>query len=225
MGFHRRRGGDGGTEVDCRPSLRSASPASSRPARGTTPHPWAWRRGRPIAELIGDDAAACRAALSNRLQEAVDELRALEIRVRKGTDEPALLEVLRRASILQDDVARRVARCQAEVRATFRRAGRELVGVLESDEENGLPESAIDDEDNDQDEDADGAVGVMAEALPEAVIGDEPAPLSNGAGAVPEPGWGEAVEFFTIPTRGIVRAVGATSLICSNFHRVFGRSG
>jgi len=142
-------------------------------------------RDQPIAELVGADAAACRAALSKRIQEAVDELRELEIRVRKETDEPALLEVLQRASILKDDAARRVARCQAEVRATFHRAWRDLVVVLESDEEKGLPEFGVDDEDDDQDKD--GAAGVMAEAAPEAVTHDAPEPVSMGADAVPEP--------------------------------------
>ena len=52
------------------------------------------------------------------------------------------------------------ARCQAEVRATFHKAWRDLVVVLESDEEQGLPEFGVDDEDNDQDEDADGGACV-----------------------------------------------------------------
>jgi hypothetical protein len=144
-------------------------------------------RDKPIEELMGADAAACRAALSKRIQEAVDELRELQIRVRKEKDEPALLEVLQRASILKDDAARRVARCQAEVRATFHKAWRDLVTVLETDEEKGLPEFGVDDEDNDQENDEDGAASVMAEAPPEAVILDEPEPLATGVDAGPEP--------------------------------------
>ena len=166
-------------------------------------------RDQPIEELMGADAAACRAALVTRLQEAVGELRELEIRVRQETDEPALLEVLQRASILKDDAARRVARCQAEVRATFHRAWRDMVVVLESDEEKGLPEFGVDDEDNDQDED--GAAGVMAEAPPEAVTRDEPEPPSMGADAVPEAACGGADEFLPFQPEELSDAVGTTS--------------
>ena len=73
-------------------------------------------RNTPREELMGADADACRAVIVKRLQEELIPLRELHARVVKEVDEPALLEALQRASILEDAAARRVARCLAEVR-------------------------------------------------------------------------------------------------------------
>ena len=140
-------------------------------------------RNKPREELMGVDGDACRAAIVKRVQEELVPLRELEARVRREVDEPALLEELQRASILKDKAGRRVARCQAEVRATYHRAWRDLVVVLETDDE----EEDDDDLDQGEDQDKGGEAGVTAEAPVEAVNLDEPAPLSTGADAVPEP--------------------------------------
>ena len=147
---------------------------------------------------MGPDADACRAV--NREKGSgtrLIPLRQLHGRVVIDFAEAALLEALQRASILEDAAARRVARCQAEVRATYHRAWRDLVKVLETDEE-GPPVCGGDDEDQDKDEDKDqvGEAGVTAEAPAEAVNLEEPAPLSTGADAVAEPACRGGEEFL-----------------------------
>ena len=66
-------------------------------------------RNKPREELMGADADACRAVIVKRIREALIPLRELHARVVKDVDEPALLEALQRASILEDAAARRVA--------------------------------------------------------------------------------------------------------------------
>jgi len=146
-------------------------------------------RNKPREELMGADGDACRAAIVKRVESELIPLRELQARVSAEIDEPALLEELHRASILSDEAARRVARCQAEVRATYHRAWRDLVKVLETGEEEWPSEPGDDDgneandQEKDQDKDKDGAADVTAEA----VILDGPAPLFTGADPVPEP--------------------------------------
>jgi len=152
--------------------------------------PFPLRKQQP-EELMGVDGDACRAWLVKQFQEELGKLRELEVRVVKEVDEPGLLEALNRASILSDEAARRVARCQAEVRATYHRVWRDLVKVLDRDEEKGPPGFGGDDEDEDKDDgndkDKDGEAGVTAAAPSEAVILDEPAPLSAGTDGLPLP--------------------------------------
>ena len=104
---------------------------------------------------MGADADACRAVIVNRIRDALIPLRELHDRVVKEVDEPALLEELQRASILEEPAARRVARCLAEVRLTYHRAWRDLVKDLESGDQEGQSGSDPDDEKegNDQDQD------------------------------------------------------------------------
>ena len=72
---------------------------------------------------------------SSGSQEALVPLRELHAQVVRDVDEPSLLEALNRASILNEEAARRVARCQAEVRLTYHRAWRDLAEILETGEE------------------------------------------------------------------------------------------
>ena len=169
-------------------------------------------RNKPREELMGADADACRAAIVNRIREELIPLRELHARVVREVDEPALLEALQRASILEDAAARRVARCLAEVRMTYHRAWRDLVKDLETGDQEGLSGSNPDDEEEgndqdqneDQDQDQDGEAGVTAEAPAEAVIHEEPEHPATGADAVPEPGCGEAGEFLPFQPEKIV---------------------
>src|ERR1700722_6952978 len=137
-------------------------------------------RNKPREELMGADADASRAFIVKRIREELIPLRELHARVVKDVDEPALLEALQRASILEDAAARRVARCLAEVRMTYHRAWRDLVKDLETGDQEGLSGSNPDDEkegndpDQDQDQDQDGKAGATAEAPAEAVIHEEP---------------------------------------------------
>jgi hypothetical protein len=148
-------------------------------------------RDQPVEEFLGADAAACRAALSQRFRQEANALRELHTQVVKDVDEPALLEVLQCASILKDDAARRVLRAHADVRATFHKAWRDLVLVLESDEEEGLTDL---DDDNDQDQD--GEPGVTVEAAAEVVVPEEPATVSTASDPVSEPACGDPGEFL-----------------------------
>ena len=167
-------------------------------------------RNKPREELMGADADACRAVIVKRIREELIPLRELHGRVVKDVDEPALLEALQRASILEDAAARRVARCLAEVRMTYHRAWRDLVKDLETGDQEGLSGSNPDDEkegndqDQDQDQDQDGEAGATAEAPAEAVIHEEPEHPATGADAVPEPGCGEAGEFLPFQPERIV---------------------
>ena len=165
-------------------------------------------RNKPREELMGADADACRAVIVKRIREELIPLRELHARVVKDVDEPALLEALQRASILEDAAARRVARCLAEVRMTYHRAWRDLVKDLETGDQEGQPGSDPDDEkegnDQDQDQDQDGEAGATAEAPAEAVIHEEPEHPATGADAVPEPGCGEAGEFLPFQPEKIV---------------------
>ena len=165
-------------------------------------------RNKPREELMGADADACRAVIVKRIREELIPLRELHGRVVKDVDEPALLEALQRASILEDAAARRVARCLAEVRMTYHRAWRDLVKDLETGDQEGLSGSNPDDEkegnDQDQDQDQDGEAGATAEAPAEAVIHEEPEHPATGADAVPEPGCGEAGEFLPFQPEKIV---------------------
>ena len=165
-------------------------------------------RNKPREELMGADADACRAVIVKRIREELIPLRELHGRVVKDVDEPALLEALQRASILEDAAARRVARCLAEVRMTYHRAWRDLVKDLETGDQEGQPGSNPDDEkegnDQDQDQDQDGEAGATAEAPAEAVIHEEPEHPATGADAVPEPGCGEAGEFLPFQPEKIV---------------------
>ena len=146
-------------------------------------------RNKPREELMGVDGDACRAAIVKRVQEELVPLRELHAQVVREVDEPALLEELQRASILKDEAARRVARCQAEVRATYHRAWRDLVKVLASAEEARRSGCAGDDDgDEDEDKDQEEEAGVAAEAPSEAVVVvDEPAPLSTETDTLPLP--------------------------------------
>jgi hypothetical protein len=103
-----------------------------------------------------------------------------------------------------------VLRAHADVRATFHKAWRDLVLVLESDEEKDLP--GFDDEeeggeqeknadqdqnlDRDRDQDQDGGAGVTAEAAAEAVVPEEPVAVSTGSDTVSEPACGDPGEFL-----------------------------
>jgi hypothetical protein len=162
-------------------------------------------RDQPVESFLGADAAACRAALSQRFRQEADALRELHTQVVKDVDEPAMLEVLQCASILKDDAARRVLRAHADVRATFHKAWRDLVTVLESDEEEGLSDfDENDDQNEDNDEDASGGADVTAEAPAEAVIPEEPAAVSTGEDGVPEPQCGEHDDFLPFQPEKIV---------------------
>ena len=66
-------------------------------------------RDKPREELMGADGDACRAAIVKRVQEELVPLVELHAQVVREVDEPALLEELQRASILEDAAARRVA--------------------------------------------------------------------------------------------------------------------
>ena len=63
-------------------------------------------RNKPREELMGADGDACRAAIVKRVQEELVPLRELHAQVVREVDEPALLEALQRASILNDEAAR-----------------------------------------------------------------------------------------------------------------------
>src|SRR3984957_28010 len=145
-------------------------------------------RNKPREELMGADADACRAVIMKRIREELIPLRELHARVVKDVDEPALLEALQRASILEDAAARRVARALAEVRMNYHRAWRDLVKDLESGDQEGLSGSDPDDEtegnDQYQDEDQDGEAGATAEGPGEAVIHEEPEHAATVADAV-----------------------------------------
>ena len=165
-------------------------------------------RDKTREELMGADADACRAVIVKRIRDELIPLRELHARVVKDVDEPALLEALQRASILEDAAARRVSRCLADVRMNYHRAWRDLVQDLESGDQEGQagvhPDVENEGSDQDQNQDQNGEAAATAEAPAEAVILEEPEPLSTGADAAPEPGCGEAGEFLPFQPEKIV---------------------
>ena len=79
-------------------------------------------RDKSSGEIMGDDADECRKMLVEELEFELERLRSEEERLGREVDEPSLESALKRAKILTEEAARRVARSHAESRATFNRA-------------------------------------------------------------------------------------------------------
>ena len=103
-------------------------------------------RDKPREELMGDDADKCREFLLAELEFELERLRSEEERLEREVDGPSLEEVLKLASILTEEAAKRVARSHGESRATFHRALATLYRTLDRDEAEGPPEQASNDE-------------------------------------------------------------------------------
>jgi hypothetical protein len=115
-------------------------------------------RELPEDQVIGRDAAENRELLVTALEDHVDRLRAEDERISRDVDWPSLASVMKKASILTEDDARRVARSHAEARATFHRASKDLIPALERDKENDLSEpTSGEDEHGDNEAEAEAA--------------------------------------------------------------------
>jgi hypothetical protein len=78
-------------------------------------------RDDPRDEMITDDPEECCGLLLENLEVERDRLKEEEARLKRDVDGPRLKEVLKRASILDEAAAKRVARSHGESRATFNR--------------------------------------------------------------------------------------------------------
>ena len=68
----------------------------------------------------------------------IERLRTVEERVTREIDLPRLVPILRRASILTEADARRVARSHSEARTTYHRASKDLWPMLDREREEGV---------------------------------------------------------------------------------------
>ena len=126
----------------------------------------------PVDEVFGADADDNRDLLLEVLNTEVERLRALADRLAREVDEPSLVAVLERASILTEEAARRVTRSHAEARTTYHRASTALWPLLDREKEEGSPESVGDDA-NDNDNEATEPAFEPVSAVPVSAPRDE----------------------------------------------------
>jgi hypothetical protein len=98
--------------------------------------------GRPEAlrdlardQVIPADRRQCAARLVELLKQTMDHYQAESDRLHKEDDEPELIELFDRASILDEPAARKAKASHAEARTTFHRAYKELCLTLKRDAE------------------------------------------------------------------------------------------
>ena len=118
----------------------------------------------PEDKIFGPDADDNRERLVAELEGDFDDLRALEARLTREVDRPALAAALKRVSILSDQDARRVARSHSEARTTYHRATSALWPMLDREKEEGLAGPASDE--------SDGAGSTAGQPAPEPVSAD-----------------------------------------------------
>ena len=149
-------------------------------------------------DLFDVDAEANRDQLVSEFEREIERLLGVEKEVIRDVDVPRVASLLKRASILTEADARRVARSHSESRATYHRAARDLWPMLAREQEQGLQEPAGDDAgDPVAGDEVAAVVTVSAPAPAEAVDPgrDQPAAFSDpvcegGSGlADPAPGW------------------------------------
>ncbi len=103
-------------------------------------------RDAPVDAIFGSDADENRDLLVGQLELEVERLQTVATRLEREIDGPRLRAVLQRASILTEEAARRLTRSHAEARSSYHRATSALWPLLEREKEQGLPESAGDDD-------------------------------------------------------------------------------
>jgi hypothetical protein len=136
--------------------------------------------------MMGRDATENRELLISALEDQVDRLRAEDERVSQEVDWPSLASVMKKASILTEDDARRVTRSHAEARATFHRASKDLIPALERDQESHLAEPTTGEGEHADDQaEGEGESTAVTEAdgpadEPAAVVVEEGAALEAG---------------------------------------------
>jgi hypothetical protein len=97
----------------------------------------------PRDEVIPADPRECARRLEDLLKERRDFYQAEADRLHREVDEPELIELFDRASILNEPAARKVKLSHAEARSTYHRALKELYHTLDRDAEVEEEEEAV----------------------------------------------------------------------------------